>query len=53
MKKLQEHGEMCGRCGSDVGLQVHHKTYARRGYELMADLEVLCTWCHQKEHGKW
>jgi 5-methylcytosine-specific restriction endonuclease McrA len=51
-KKLQQVRELCERCGQYICLQVHHKTYVRRGHELMSDLEVLCSWCHRKEHGK-
>ena len=41
----------CERCGSGDGIQVHHKTYERRGEELPEDLIVLCDKCHEKEHG--
>ena len=44
------HG-MCEKCGSADNLQVHHKTYERRGEELPEDLIVLCEQCHKKEHG--
>ena len=35
-----------------IPLEVHHKTYARRGLEWMfpEDLLVLCRSCHQAEH---
>jgi hypothetical protein len=35
------------------GLNVHHKTYAHRGFEYpdhLSDLEVLCKACHEKRH---
>lgn len=32
------------------GLEVHHRTYERRGAELMTDLAVLCHSCHQLYH---
>jgi hypothetical protein len=35
-----------------VLLDVHHRSYARLGAELPADLEVLCRPCHGAEHGK-
>lgn len=41
----------CQRCGSRYNLQVHHRTYKRRGFEAMEDLETLCKQCHRKEHG--
>lgn len=28
-------------------LEVHHRTYARRGYELDSDLVALCWGCHE------
>ena len=40
----------CERCGSKDGIQVHHKTYERRGEELPEDLIVLCEKCHKNEH---
>ena len=33
-------------------LEVHHRTYERRGAELPSDLVVLCSDCHRKHHGK-
>jgi hypothetical protein len=36
------------------GLNVHHKTYAHRGFEYpdhLDDLEVLCRACHSRKHG--
>ncbi len=39
------HGH-CERCGSNVRLEVHHRTYARVGRERPEDLEVLCRRCH-------
>jgi restriction endonuclease Mrr len=41
-------------CSLDVthtdGLEVHHRTYERRGVELVTDLVVLCHSCHQLHH---
>jgi hypothetical protein len=37
---------------SSIGLEVHHRTYDRRGYEWPSDLIVLCRACHAKHHGK-
>jgi 5-methylcytosine-specific restriction endonuclease McrA len=40
-------GPKCERCGICYGrLCLHHKTYARLGRELIADLELLCCDCH-------
>lgn len=40
----------CEECGSKEKLQVHHKTYERRGQELASDLKVLCRDCHETHH---
>jgi hypothetical protein len=44
---LRLRGNRCERCGDQYSLQLHHKTYERLGRELIADLEVLCTKCHE------
>jgi hypothetical protein len=31
-------------------LQVHHRTYERRGAELADDLVVVCRQCHEIHH---
>jgi len=36
----------CQLCNSSESLNVHHRTYERRGHELMGDLTVLCNDCH-------
>lgn len=48
--KLDKH--RCVRCGSKTQLEIHHKTYARRGHESMRDLQTLCAKCHRAEHRK-
>lgn len=40
----------CQSCSERQKLEVHHKTYLRRGEELPSDLIVLCYWCHRKLH---
>lgn len=45
-------GHKCQICNSPKSLQVHHRTYERRGYENDSDLIVLCKSCHQLFHGK-
>jgi hypothetical protein len=44
-------------CSLDVthteGLEVHHRTYERRGAELATDLAVLCHSCHQLHHKEY
>jgi hypothetical protein len=42
----------CQICNRDSRLNVHHRTYERRGVEHPADLVVLCEDCHGLYHGK-
>ncbi len=42
----------CEDCGESEGLQVHHLTYQRLGYERDSDLLVLCDDCHAARHGR-
>jgi hypothetical protein len=51
-RKLKQAHFSCQLCGSGGLLDVHHRTYERRGHEDMADLIVLCHSCHGKFHGK-
>ncbi len=37
----------CNRGAAEVELQVHHRTYARLGAELVGDLTTLCVECHR------
>lgn len=48
---LSRAGYRCAWCSAKDHLDVHHLTYARRGYERLADLMVLCRTCHAAEHG--
>lgn len=49
---LERSGRHCKRCWSeDRPLEVHHLSYDRLGCETEADLIVLCSVCHAKEHG--
>lgn len=43
-------GHRCQTCGSTERLQVHHRTYLRRGREMSRDLMVLCEPCHKLFH---
>jgi hypothetical protein len=45
-------GNRCQLCNTESGLQVHHRTYERRGREELSDLTVLCGGCHSKHHDK-
>lgn len=40
----------CQLCNNPGRLEVHHRTYARRGCEDLMDLLVLCDACHGKFH---
>jgi len=42
--------ECCQRCSSPMSLEVHHRTYKRRGHEHASDLVVLCATCHGRFH---
>lgn len=41
----------CALCMATTSLEVHHRTYARVGRELLTDLVVLCSRCHRRHHG--
>lgn len=43
-------GDRCQTCDSPDNLDVHHRTYDRRGYEEPGDLIVLCSACHTAVH---
>jgi hypothetical protein len=43
----------CERCGEALKrghAHLHHLTYARRGNELLADVQLICLNCHGAEH---
>lgn len=42
----------CALCNDIQNLEVHHRTYSRRGAERPADVVVLCGACHSRFHGK-
>jgi 5-methylcytosine-specific restriction endonuclease McrA len=50
-KKLKESGFRCQLCNQSGELNVHHRTYERRGNEELQDLIVLCRGCHETFHG--
>lgn len=47
---LKRAGHRCQVCNRSGRLEVHHRTYERRGSELEADLFVLCADCHDLFH---
>jgi hypothetical protein len=50
--KVVEAEFRCVVCNSRDRLEVHHRTYQRRGNEDRSDLTVLCHLCHSLFHGK-
>lgn len=51
-QKLRSAGYRCQLCNAGGLLNVHHRTYERRGCEYLRDLIVLCHPCHAKFHDK-
>ena len=51
-KMLNRASFSCQLCNSKGRLNVHHRTYERRGCEEYSDLIVLCEHCHSKFHDK-
>jgi 5-methylcytosine-specific restriction endonuclease McrA len=50
-RSLRHAGYRCQICNAkDVPLNVHHRTYERRGEEITRDLIVLCKDCHELFH---
>lgn len=47
---LERDGYRCRLCNSTERLNVHHRTYERRGEELPGDLTTLCQPCHESFH---
>jgi 5-methylcytosine-specific restriction endonuclease McrA len=47
---LKRAGYRCQLCARRSGLQVHHRTYVRRGRETRNDVIVLCGGCHGAFH---
>lgn len=52
-KQVLDHAKhRCQICNSSESLNVHHRTYERRGNEDLADLTVLCKNCHSQFHDR-
>lgn len=49
-RALGFYGNRCAICDADDRLDVHHRTYANRGWEPIRDLIVLCRDCHTLFH---
>lgn len=48
LRRAQNRCQLCNRSDS---LQVHHRSYDRRGAERPSDVIVLCDPCHTRHHG--
>ncbi len=49
LKRARYACQVCNASG--VEINVHHRTYERRGQEWAADLIALCRPCHERHHG--
>lgn len=47
---LGAYGHRCAVCDAQENLDVHHRTYANRGFEPLGDLIALCRDCHTLFH---
>jgi 5-methylcytosine-specific restriction endonuclease McrA len=47
---LERDSFRCKGCEKERATEVHHKTYARLGNELLIDLISLCSECHARIH---
>jgi 5-methylcytosine-specific restriction endonuclease McrA len=51
LAELEASGFRCRTCfaqaSAEAPLEVHHRTYARLGCELVSDLTALCSKCHR------
>ena len=47
---LERAHHRCQVCNATGRLEVHHRTYDRRGQELLEDVTVLCRNCHETFH---
>lgn len=51
LRAIEHYGDTCALCNG-VPINVHHRTYARIGEELLSDLIVLCEGCHSRFHSE-
>lgn len=42
----------CEKCGNQNNLHVHHVSYKHLYHEPLADLQVICGYCHRKGSGR-
>ena len=51
LQALIRDGYHCSRCPQTHHLEVHHRLYRDRWQDaVLADLETLCSVCHEREH---
>jgi hypothetical protein len=48
--EIKERNPICQECNKNKSLHVHHKIYARMGFELDRDLIAVCYECHSSKH---
>ena len=48
---LERARDGCALCPAITTLQVHHRSYARKGFEQPENVAVLCDECHGRHHG--
>lgn len=48
IRKIRKH--KCEKCGSNIRLQIHHKSYLNIFKETPDDVLLLCKACHELEH---
>jgi 5-methylcytosine-specific restriction endonuclease McrA len=49
-KSLEIAGYRCEVCNAEKSIDIHHRTYERRGEECSGDLVALCRSCHTLFH---
>ncbi|HVZ20240.1 MAG TPA: hypothetical protein VG871_04220 [Vicinamibacterales bacterium] len=47
---LERAGHQCELCAHADGLEIHHRTYERLGFERPGDVIALCHDCHRDFH---
>jgi 5-methylcytosine-specific restriction endonuclease McrA len=47
---LERARQACALCPATRRLEVHHRSYARKGFEQPEDVIVPCTECHGRHH---
>lgn len=47
-RAFEKLGKKCGRCGSTVNIEVHHRSYDNLYNESIIDVEIVCNGCHKR-----